>query len=111
MGREFFARLKLADGTLPEYDRAYLVVSVSRATVGVLNVSTVSGKEQKLLYSSNRLLNKYFPPFPQRSFVKLDSLVYVSADELNNVHVLSGGNMLDGAELSSVLNDMKIFCR
>ena len=107
-GQGIYGRIRFTDGTLPDYDRAYLVVTVSNDRIGVLNVSSVAGKESKLLYPTNKLINKYFPPFPKRSFVKLDSLVYVSVSEMSNIRTLSNGDLMDPAELNSILKELNL---
>ena len=63
-----------ADGDEGKYPRPYLVINVTPQWIQALNVSSVAGKEHKLLFESNYKLNNYKPPFNFPSFVKLDVL-------------------------------------
>jgi len=106
VGQGLFGRIRFADGEYPKYDRTYLVVDVTDDKVGVLNISSVTGKADRLLYPSNRYINKHLPPFKKRSFVKLDSLVSVPVGELSDVLILSNGDLLDYVELKSIINQI-----
>ena len=44
-GHGVLGKIRFVDGTMPEYDRTYLVVTVTNAYIEVLNVSSVRGKE------------------------------------------------------------------
>jgi len=103
IGQGLYGKIRFADGELPKYDRTYLVVEVSTDKIGVMNVSSVSGKVHKLLFPTNKLINKHYPPFLKKSFVKLDSLVYVTIAEASKALVLESGKPLDQAELNSIL--------
>ena len=102
-GQGVFGRIRFTDGIYPEYDRAYLVVDVTVDKVGLINVSSVEGKEHKLLFPYNKEIKKHNPPFPRRSFAKLDSLLYISVSEMKDLRVLSGGIPLDSEELNSII--------
>lgn len=106
-GQGLYGRIVFTDGTTPEYDRPYLIAEVLEDKIGVLNISTVAGKESKLLFPTNKLINKHSPPFTKRSFVKLDSFVYVSTEDAQNMKILDGGNTIDKAELSCILKAVK----
>ena len=108
VGQGLYGRIKFVDGTMPEYDRTYLVVSVSPESIGILNVSSAIGKAAKLLFTTNKYIKKHFPPFPKKSFVKLDSLVYVSVSEVSSMHILANGDILDQAEMGSILKAIGI---
>lgn len=73
-----------------------------------MNVSSVAGKERKLLFPANRRIAKYDPPFLVDSFVKLDSLVTISLADCTTyqVHTLHGGACLDAAELASITSNI-----
>lgn len=68
----------------------------------MLNISTVAGKESKLLLVENKLINKHRPPFLKRSFVKLDSLTHISIQEAQAMRLLDNGQTLDAGELYSI---------
>ena len=107
VGQGLFGRFKFTDGNMPQYDRAYLIIEVSPDKIGILNVSSVPGKEHKLLFPTNKLINKHFPPFLRKSFVKLDSLVHISNAEANGAMLLEQGRQLDQAEFNGILNALK----
>ena len=90
------------DGVIPEYDRTYLVITVSPEYIEVLNVSSVRGKERKLAFPQNERLLVFCPPFLKPSFVKLDSLTRVDAAEWGSLKILSGWRPLAGTELARI---------
>ena len=106
-GQGVLGRIRFVDGTIPAYDRTYLVVNVEADYIEVLNVSSIRGKEKKLMYPTNKALQKYNPPFRKPSFVKLDSLTIVPRAEWANLHTLSGGAVLDASEFSAVKAKLK----
>lgn len=101
-GQGVLGRIAFRDGATPEYDRTYLVVSVSTEHIEVLNVSSVRGKERKLAFPTNERLRVFCPPFLKPSFVKLDSLTRVDAAEWGALKLLYGGQPLDGSELARI---------
>lgn len=101
-GQSILGRIRFRDGAMPEYDRPYLIVSVADTYIEVLNVSSVHGKESKLLYKTNFLLKHYSPPFQKLSFVKLDSLSRVDKSECDRFRLLCGGARLNDDELNEV---------
>ena len=101
-GHGVLGRIRFTDGTMPAYDRTYLVVAVFDEYIQVLNVSSVKGKERKLAFSTNERLLKFRPPFRVASFVKLDSLTDVPKSEWGNLHILDNGQPLDAAELRRI---------
>ena len=104
VGQGLLGKIKFKDGTFPQYDRPYLVVYVDNSKIGLLNVSSVAGKEHKLAFRSNHLIQKYNPPFIKSSFVKLDSLVYMSHKESQDMYLLSNGQCLLYTELQKILS-------
>ena len=106
-GQGVLGRLTFKDGAAPEYDRTYLVVSVSVDHIEVLNVSSIRGKERKLAYPSNERLRVYCPPFLKPSFVKLDSLTRVDAAEWGTLKLLYRGQPLDKSELARIQSLLK----
>ena len=107
-GQGILGKIPFKDGQYPRYARTYLVVKVTTTHLSVLNVSSVVGKEHKLLFSTNRQIVKYNPPFSKGSFVKLDSLVTIPLSDCKSygVHLLQGGLCLDAAELSSIISSI-----
>jgi hypothetical protein len=76
VGQAVLGNFPFPDGTASEYLRPYLVVFVKPDCAGVLTVSSLHGKEHKLLMPTNYEIKKYDPPFNKPVFVKLDSLKY-----------------------------------
>lgn len=102
VGQAFCGRIRFVDGEFPKYDRLYLVVGVDNGYIDILNVSSVIGKEWKLAIPSNMEIINYDPPFPQRTFVKLDSLQRVSINSLGNVNFSRHGATLNLSELEKI---------
>ena len=103
IGQGIYGKVNFVDGSAPEYDRPYLVIAVDSENIGVLNVSSVTGKEDKLFYPTNKYLNKHFPPFVKKTFVKLDSLVYIPVSEISSFSILANGGTLDEVELNAII--------
>lgn len=103
-GQAFWGRIRFRDGEFPQYDRPYLVVGVDGEYLKILTASSVVGKEWKLTLPTNKEISKYDPPFPKRTFVKLDSLQRVHISDLSNISMSRGGRTLDAAELSKIIN-------
>lgn len=101
-GQGVLGRIMFIDGTMPEYDRTYLVVTVTNDYIEVLNVSSIRSKERKLAFPTNVRINNYNPPFKFPSFVKLDSLKKVYQDEWGNLQILNNGRSLDSNELNKI---------
>ena len=101
-GHGILGCIKFVDGTMPSYDRTYLVVAVSNDYIEVLNVSSIRGKERKLAFSTNERLRNYNPPFVMPSFVKLDSLTRVYKSEWGSLQILNNGRTLDSNELNRI---------
>lgn len=101
-GHGVLGRVQFRDGTMPGYDRTYLVVSVTGEYIEVLNVSSIKGKERKLAFTTNERLRVFNPPFLKPSFVKLDSLTRVQKADWANLQILNGGRTLDSNELARI---------
>lgn len=108
-GQGILGVIPFKDGNTPSKPRTYLIVKVTSTHISVLNVSSVAGKEHKLLFSSNRQINNYNPPFLKESFVKLDSLVTISQSDCTTyqIRILHGGDCLDSKELSLIIANIK----
>jgi len=102
-GHGILGKIRFRDGEMPAYDRTYLVVAVDSYYLEVVNVSSIKGKERKLLFPSNEPLKKYKPPFMVPSFVKLDSLVRVQLSDCANLQILHRGQKLDAGELRRII--------
>lgn len=103
IGQGVLGRVPFRDGTMPEYNRTYLVVGLESSGVKLLNVSSLAGKEHKLFFSTNRLIKNYKPPFQKKSFVKLDSLITVSNTQIKSFKLLHGGACLDKEEVNGII--------
>ncbi len=103
VGQAFWGKVRFLDGGFPAYERPYLVVGTDSEYIEILTVSSVAGKEWKLTLSTNREISNYDPPFPRRTFVKLDSLQRVHISDLEGVRLAKGGRLLDATELSKIL--------
>ena len=103
LGQGIYGKARFVDGQYPAYDRPYLVVSVSPERIGILNVSSTAGKDHKLLFPTNRAILNYNPPFRKESFVKLDSLVYISTSDICNFRILHNGECLEKCELYDII--------
>lgn len=103
-GHGVLGKIRFLDGTMPEYNRTYLVVTVATEYIELLNVSSIKGKERKLAFSSNERLRRYNPPFLKPSFVKLDSLIRVVKEDADDLIVLNKGRTLEAGELSRIKN-------
>lgn len=106
VGQAVCGKIRFKDGAMPEYDRTYLVVTVEQDYIEVLNVSSIRGKEHKLLFETNEKINQNWPPFKWPSFVKLDSLTRVPTEDFAKIHVLCGGRQLNSTDLSNILNKL-----
>lgn len=106
VGQGVLGKVLFNDGTMPAYDRTYLVVGVTNVYIELLNVSSTVGKEHKLLFPSNKLIKNYNPPFIKSSFVKLDSLSRITLLEAANLKVLHGGDCLDNNELKDIIDSI-----
>ena len=106
VGQALFGKIQFTDGATPQYPRPYLIVEITGDKIGVLNVSSVHGKEHKVLFATNRVLIKHFPPFPKGSFVKLDSLKYITSKEADSMRLMENGAVLDSAELKGVIENI-----
>lgn len=92
------------------YKRPLLVVNTeeSEKRIFLLNVSSIKGKEHKLIKNSNELLLEYNPPFRVPSFVKLDVLYILDYfDDLSQLVFRSG--LLNFNELTRIQDKLKKF--
>ncbi len=101
-GQAFWGKVRFPDGEFPQYERPYLIVGVDGEYIEIVTVSSVEGKEWKLTLPTNKEILKYDPPFPKRTFVKLDSFQKVLISDLSGVSMARGGKMLDKDELLEI---------
>ena len=106
VGQGILGKFPFKDGDFPAYRRTYIVVFVSDESIGLLNVSSVAGKEHKLLYPTNKHIEKYNPPFWKDCFVKLDSYVLIPVSQFYDYEILGGGACLDCNELQDILSSI-----
>lgn len=106
VGQAFWGKVRFPDGEFPAYERPYLIVGIGGEYIEILTVSSVAGKEWKLTLPTNKEIFKYDPPFPRRTFVKLDSLQRVHISDLENVRIAKSGMTLDAAELSEIVRSI-----
>ena len=74
-----------------------------------MNVSSIKGKERILLFPSNKELNTSFPPFREKTFVKLDSFVAVDIDAANSLVIVANVQTLNTGDLNYILTNYKEF--
>ena len=107
-GQGLKCRMNFVDGGICAYDRTFLVVDtdINDNTITLLNVSSVRGKEHKLLYPSNKRIITYNPPFYMSSFVKLDSIYIIEyfSDVANKL--LASGKALSPSEFARIQTNL-----
>ena len=110
IGQAVLGKYQFKDGSFPGSKRPYLIVDINESEIGMLCVSTVQDKYEKLLWRTNHTLLRYDPPFWKPSFVKLDSLIYCDIEKVGNVgKLLAGGKVLNKADLNIILSRYKEF--
>lgn len=72
-GQSLYGKLLFKNGKMSDKNRYYLIVKATDTKIGILDVSSVKGKERKLDFKSNYNIKNYKPPFWIPTFVKLDS--------------------------------------
>lgn len=75
-GHGLLLKIPFADGAPCINNRPFLVINtnIEKKSIELLNVSSIRGKEHKILFDSNEVIYNYKPPFKFPSFVKLDAL-------------------------------------
>ena len=101
-GQAISAKLPFKNGTIARYNRPYLITKVYRNNeVDLIDVSSVKGKEHKLLFPTNHELSIYNPPFLKPSFVKLDSLRKIDSGMISYA-LLHKGELLNSNDLNEI---------
>lgn len=106
-GQALYGSVMFKNGAAPQYRRYYLVVEVDSDFVGIVDVSSTAGKEQKLLYNSNYELEQHYPPFPKPSFVKTDSFRRIPISKAEKLALQAGGKRIREEDLNEILSMIK----
>ena len=94
----------LLDGNLPGDKKRYMLVidyDDETNTVKMINVSSLKGKEHKLLYDSNIQIKNY-SPLPVPTFAKLDTLYTIDDFKDLKKFISFKGIKLNNEELSNI---------
>lgn len=102
VGQLLITKLPFKNGGITEKPRCYLIVKVNENYVGILNSSTIKGKEHKLLYDSTYKIVNYNPPYKQPSFIKLDSYLEFKISELPKYKITK--DILNSNDLNKILD-------
>lgn len=70
-------------------------------TLRMINVSSIKGKEHKLLYDSNLEIKNYFP-LPVPTFAKIDTIYMIDNFENLQNFISFNGLKLDAGELENI---------
>lgn len=106
-GQGLFLKIPFfGDGEVATKARTFLVISTTENTVAMINVSSVAGKEAKILWPSNERIINHRPPFPVPSFVKLD--VVYEIEYFNNIQkaVMHNSEILNNEELKRIITKL-----
>ena len=108
VGHVIIVKMPFRDGTESKYPRPYLIIRAGADTVDVLNISSTSGKEYKLLYPTNIAILHYNPPLREPSFVKLDSMQTVKIFDLNSwgAKLYGNGQPLNQNDTNRILSTL-----
>ncbi len=83
----------------------YMLVTKNDVTnnkIEMINVSSIKGKEHKLIYNSNIIINNY-SPLPKPSFAKLDTMYLLDNFETLNKYIAFEGKKLSGKEFLDII--------
>ena len=103
-GQALWGQVSFSNGQAPAYNRPYLIVTVLTDKIGIVDISTVQGKEKKLLYKTNYHISQYNPPLFKDSFAKLDSYRLIPLYTANRLKVMDGGKTLNQSDLTAIKN-------
>jgi hypothetical protein len=111
-GQGFYLQIPyFGDGETALKPRTFLVISVTHNTVAVLNVSSLVGKESKLLIPSNEKINNFKPPFLMPSFVKLNVIYEIEYFPEIKRAILHNAQRLDDIEFKRILIKLNTYQR
>lgn len=83
----------------------YMLVTKNDVTnnkIEMINVSSIRGKEHKLIYNSNVIINNYYP-LPLPSFAKLDTIYLLDDFEDLSKHIALDGKKMSGREFFNII--------
>lgn len=100
--------LPFPDGNGSQNARPYPIVKITESDLYILNVSSIGSRPKfvKSVRYENHSIRTYNPPFVRPSFVKMDSLICVSAEFAKKWRLLAGGKCLNDEDLSEILAEM-----
>ena len=87
-----------------EHYRRYMLViynNIKNNTIKLLNISKLSGKENKMIYDSNLPMQNYFP-FVQPSFVKLKTIYEIENFEELTDYISYNGEKVTEQQLNII---------
>lgn len=99
-GQVLLLKIRFAKGTVSKLARLLLIIEVTDNQIFALNVSTVQGKEHKLLFPSTCNIRKFNPPFDHASFVSFNELYAIELFDSFHPRVL--GQTVDVNELRTI---------
>jgi hypothetical protein len=109
VGHALVLNLPFANGSPSFYKRPFLVIDIYDNFIDLLNVSSIKGKEKKLLYPSNKKIINYYPPFDVPSFVKMDELYTIEYFSDLNKSIYKQRPPLDDIEINRVIDSFHIY--
>ncbi|WP_101844202.1 hypothetical protein [Halobacillus sp. Marseille-P3879] len=105
-GHALVLSLPFANGTPCNYKRPFLVIeNYNNSSLDLLNVSSIRGKERKLLFPSNERINNFNPPLDAPSFIKMDELYTIDYFEDLHKSIYKRRSPIDSSELSRLVNE------
>lgn len=108
-GNGLLLRLPFPDNNKLSGKRTFLSIGEEDGYIHLLNVSSIIGKESKLLKASNEKIIKFNPPFDLPSMVKLDALYRVEVCNDLNRCILCNGHPLDADEFDRIYGLYQVY--
>lgn len=75
---------------------------VTNNLIEMINVSSIKGKEHKLIYNSNIIIKDFYP-LPLPSFAKLDTIYSIDNFQDLNKYIAFQGNKISGREFFNIM--------
>lgn len=100
-GDILYCKIPFKNGSITPYPRFYVVVEVTDTIFKCLNMSSIRGKERKLLYPSNKEIFNCIPPMRKRTMIKLDEEYEIELNEHAESKVFNSFN----AEITSQIEE------
>ena len=97
-------KLGYADGGCANYNRPFLIIDIIDGYIYALNVSSLPGKTEKILYDSNIAINRFKPLFKVKSIVKVDAIYIIPIVNGLEKCLMAKGQMLHDADLEYIKN-------